>query len=290
MTVESPAVGLCWECGYSLRGLEANRCPECGRPFDPGDPTTMNMGREVGWLAAWLMRPPGWPLYLLTCAAVLVSLWACVVPTRRGAFSDILGSLLLVPPRLWWQRTRAFWMDFDSPHGRFWLGAALWIAVILIWIVRRVGREMAVRRVSNQKAAPFAYWRRWLVVPVIFGLTVLTCMTRLPAYAGFWVSKPWLERAAGDAQASPAQGLPPRVLGAFGRYPEYGLPNRVGRQWFQVVRENRRTVIMIAYGEALVRQDDGQPPAGAMWGQNWPWRARRLSANWFLVETERTEE
>lgn len=28
--------GCCEECGYNLRGLVENRCPECGNPFDPG--------------------------------------------------------------------------------------------------------------------------------------------------------------------------------------------------------------------------------------------------------------
>jgi len=31
--VEKP--GHCSECGYSLKGLDTPRCPECGTPFDP---------------------------------------------------------------------------------------------------------------------------------------------------------------------------------------------------------------------------------------------------------------
>ena len=30
----------CRSCRYGLAGLEAGRCPECGLPFDPTDPTT----------------------------------------------------------------------------------------------------------------------------------------------------------------------------------------------------------------------------------------------------------
>lgn len=30
----------CRSCRYGLEGLEAGRCPECGLPFDPTDPTT----------------------------------------------------------------------------------------------------------------------------------------------------------------------------------------------------------------------------------------------------------
>ena len=31
---------FCRSCGYALIGLPANRCPECGRDFDPADPKT----------------------------------------------------------------------------------------------------------------------------------------------------------------------------------------------------------------------------------------------------------
>jgi len=27
----------CWSCGYNLASIESQRCPECGRAFDPGD-------------------------------------------------------------------------------------------------------------------------------------------------------------------------------------------------------------------------------------------------------------
>jgi len=29
--------GKCLWCGYRLRGLVESRCPECGKPFDPGE-------------------------------------------------------------------------------------------------------------------------------------------------------------------------------------------------------------------------------------------------------------
>ena len=35
----------CRGCGYALRALPEPRCPECGRPFDPADSTSMYLGR-----------------------------------------------------------------------------------------------------------------------------------------------------------------------------------------------------------------------------------------------------
>ncbi len=34
---------LCLGCGYSLRGLPGVICPECGRAFDPNDPSTYDL-------------------------------------------------------------------------------------------------------------------------------------------------------------------------------------------------------------------------------------------------------
>jgi hypothetical protein len=30
----------CVQCSYALDGLPERRCPECGQPFDPDEPTT----------------------------------------------------------------------------------------------------------------------------------------------------------------------------------------------------------------------------------------------------------
>lgn len=35
-----PETMYCLDCGYDVRGLPENRCPECGRAFDPDDSTT----------------------------------------------------------------------------------------------------------------------------------------------------------------------------------------------------------------------------------------------------------
>jgi hypothetical protein len=222
----------------------------------------MNTGQVVGPVTRWLMSPPGWPMYLLLAAAVLVSLWACVVPTRRGAFSDVLSELLLVSPGLWWRRHVVRWGNFNAPVGRFLLGAALWTLLIGGWIVRRVARGLTVRRVSRQKPAAFAYWRRWLVVPVVFGVTVLVCMTRLPTYAGFWLSKPWLEGVVREQR--PGLGS----IALFGRC--------------QVLVGRGGAIINLWNDVYLMRRDDGQirpVPSG--------YRVTRLSANWLLFEPDR---
>jgi hypothetical protein len=48
MAVDDPSLELpgpyCLGCGYLLVGLPTNRCPECGRVFDPKDPGTFRRG------------------------------------------------------------------------------------------------------------------------------------------------------------------------------------------------------------------------------------------------------
>src|ERR1035441_10641934 len=56
---------FCIGCGYMLRQLPSNRCPECGRAFDPADPRTMSIGRPLRWWQRKLLRPIGWPTIFL---------------------------------------------------------------------------------------------------------------------------------------------------------------------------------------------------------------------------------
>lgn len=47
------SIKRCLDCGYSLQGLPENRCPECGRSFDPNDPETF-AGRPTSGVPALL--------------------------------------------------------------------------------------------------------------------------------------------------------------------------------------------------------------------------------------------
>lgn len=52
-----PPEARCIDCKYALRGLHENRCPECGRGFDPADRSTFLCGPTMGsWRS--LARPP----------------------------------------------------------------------------------------------------------------------------------------------------------------------------------------------------------------------------------------
>jgi hypothetical protein len=216
---------------------------------------------------------------VITVLAVLMSLWAASVPVPVGRFADMLGYLAFNADG-WLELLRLReWREWESPYTRFLYGAALWAMVLACWITRRVARGAVVKRVSKQRAAPFAYWRRWLVTPVLFGLTTWACTTLLPVYAGFWVSKPWLDRAVVDADADSTGGLPPRWMGVFGPYPRTtGV--KTGRAWLQVHTNDQGTGVELWEGVGFIHGTKGAPsvPPG--------WRVRRLSNQWFLVERD----
>ncbi len=44
----------CLNCGYNLRGLPENRCPECGQPFNPDDSETYRSRPRSGSVLLWL--------------------------------------------------------------------------------------------------------------------------------------------------------------------------------------------------------------------------------------------
>ncbi len=56
---------FCLDCGYALHGLSANRCPECGRPFNPRDrktwsgPEPKKRDRPLEW---WIPTVLGYSL------------------------------------------------------------------------------------------------------------------------------------------------------------------------------------------------------------------------------------
>jgi len=62
----------CRNCGYILEHLPENRCPECGRPFDPHDPKSFVRGRQKRWTAAALLL--GYAL-LIPLISIAVNLW-----------------------------------------------------------------------------------------------------------------------------------------------------------------------------------------------------------------------
>ncbi len=234
----------------------------------------MNMGVKISPMKQRLMRPPGWPFHLLTTAAVIMSLWACVAPTRPNSFVDRLASIYAfsdIPFRNssgWDELPWRSMFSLSNALERFCIAALLWLLIAAIWIVRRTARGITVKRLSRQKAATFAYWRRWLITPVIFATTILICRTSLPTYAGFWCSRGKFNQAVLDAKSS-GGWLTPRRLGLFDPYPAKGSSP-------QILNRDGETLVGVEYHAYFIYRENGQPDP--FWK---PSQFKRLSSNWF---------
>jgi hypothetical protein len=130
----SPAkqpIGLCLDCNYPLRGLPTPRCPECGKEFDPLDPATMNMGRELSALAQWLLGPIRRSVNLLTWAALAFALWSARLPggqigNSRSIYILIaIGTFWMLWPIVRWMAAR----HYGWPHSLLMQGQQLRVAV-----------------------------------------------------------------------------------------------------------------------------------------------------------------
>lgn len=105
----------CLRCGYSLRGLTENRCPECGTPFDP-DLIARGYLPEWPRLMAWYV---GALLVValseLLSAAVLPGnarslRWMAVAPLRPSSQVIVfLATLILAPVALAGLKRRVDW-------------------------------------------------------------------------------------------------------------------------------------------------------------------------------------
>lgn len=66
---------FCRDCGYALDGLRTHECPECGRGFDPADPSTFYSKKTPGPIARWWLKQPGWLVFVLIAVPIGYQLW-----------------------------------------------------------------------------------------------------------------------------------------------------------------------------------------------------------------------
>jgi hypothetical protein len=92
----------CLRCGHALAGLTTPVCPECGCPFEFGDPATFATDEFLSQGASGLRNPPGWILIPLTMAAGLavVTLHSAVVLDQM--LTSLLYVLLIGPTLALW--------------------------------------------------------------------------------------------------------------------------------------------------------------------------------------------
>jgi hypothetical protein len=197
LPIDSPA--CCLTCHYPLRELTVNRCPECGREFDPDDPATMYLGRGVpGRIFRFLMRPPGWQMHAAVAIAAALLLISGSVP---GTFGDLLAT-----------------------------GAFCGTVLAVLWFIRFV-IAIDYNTLSFKEAA---IRRRWLTTPAVVVVTILLLWVQAPLHVTFWLSESAMNRMARDVMKSPiGKGKP---NGWIGLYPATGIQRIEGGMQFSIRR------------------------------------------------------
>ena len=87
-------IGNCKTCGYPLLRLPKPRCPECGTPFDPADPKTMDYNHP-NW-SKFLQKPITLKTRLPAIAAFAVIVIACCFPEILILQLLILPAVLII--------------------------------------------------------------------------------------------------------------------------------------------------------------------------------------------------
>lgn len=113
----------CRRCRYPLQSVTTRRCPECGRPFDPDDPSTYRPDVDR----------PRHPSILKIMAVIVLWQMAASLIVAAGIFHDVFA-LLGIP----WNAVGT-WAVIATIAG--WVYIELPLAVIVLLMVRRRQRR-----------------------------------------------------------------------------------------------------------------------------------------------------
>ena len=188
--------GLCWDCDYRLQNLPGRHCPECGRGFDPADPSTTNAGGPLGWWGRRVLRPIGWRTFAAALAPMALVFWVATDP-------------------------QLYYMGAE-----YFVCAAGLAAVPLAWLARWVARHVVVFRCGQPPSALVADGRRWRGLWAAAGLCVLVVAFKVPMRVAFLAWRPAFERLAAEALANPSAPLAGRRIGPYQviEVTDYGTP------------------------------------------------------------------
>ncbi len=182
-TATEKPIGLCLDCDYPLQHLQTNRCPECGREFDPADPKSMNMGRKIGTTAWWWIGPVSRKMYAAIGFGLLLTLWYARLP--NNIFQPMTTACLI------WAGIAMVWLAWP---------ALSWIVVRYNGWPRYMFRTRAVH---------------WVVMPALIMLMVWAVQFRLPLQVSFRASKPAMDDLAKLTRDDPAKVPKDKWVGVF---------------------------------------------------------------------------
>jgi len=176
----------CRRCGYALRTLEQDVCPECGRRFDRYNAWTVWLPDKPNLLARWLLRRP----------------------TIVGRAIPFLGALAVA------YATRVPGLDDIGSRVAFILYAACGLTVV-VWhtAIVSISRRGYSARAPRRHLRRFARRIGWSLV-----VSIVLVAFRPTLYLSFWISRPWFDHMARDVLSQPHSQNAPYIGGVRGLY------------------------------------------------------------------------
>lgn len=178
-----PVTSWCLECDYSLAGLTENRCPECGRVFDPADPDTMRTAQTPGKIARWLMQPPKWPSHVAAGVAAVVLLASTMAP---GGYTPLTS-----------------------------ISVAVWLVLLPGWLLRVIAATFILILYRRRDRPTLSDRIRWLVVPAVFLVSLGLVTTHIPLRGAFIISRPFMNSLAQSVMGNQSQAHSPQWVGVY---------------------------------------------------------------------------
>jgi hypothetical protein len=158
-----PDDAKCAHCGYSLRGLQRNICPECAEPFVPGDAWSYDSKSKSPLLRKWNSPPRWWHAVLF----ITVTIFIVEGYSRPLGLVSLIYSLGIVSVAL--------------PPLIIWLVVSFALRVLANWQFRKHSQQVKRSRVGNARAI-------WITSSVcVFALLTPACFN-WPLYGRFLLS------------------------------------------------------------------------------------------------------
>ncbi len=181
-----PDDAQCFRCGYLLRGLSENICPECGFAFDPTNPESYVSASRPSKLNAFGRTPKPFP---------------------PGKIATCIFLVIVI----------ALLFDFSNPghsslDGCIWMVAAIFAVVyfLISWATRFVS-WLIVK--DTPQTPPRESIRKWAVIPMLLCLLMTNWLYPWPAYIRFHLSKSAFDTAVKQSTTISSQA--PQKIGLF---------------------------------------------------------------------------
>ncbi len=188
----TPDHARCIACNYPLRGLPHPRCPECGLPFNPADPATMNLGKSPGPIARRLLRRTGLPTLFLTIATTVLFLISSGPPRNVTPHLTDTKYLMTTSPFK------------DNPRTKLDIAytAAIYVLTFIIALIafRTLSRLFAQRIHARREPKPRNHALRSILLLLCMSLCIATILTAWPIR----VTRIWLASTMPPNRPGPA--------------------------------------------------------------------------------------